>query len=109
MIAVKNQRLYKGVGIYVGRAMPKLAGSALGNPYKVKPHGTHELDESLRLYRHWLWRHVQSETGEAYAELQRLKGLAGRGDLVLICWCAPAPCHADIIKICLEWMMKNNR
>lgn len=104
MIFVKNRKTYKGAGIYVGRAMPAICGSVLGNPYKVKPHGAYELDESLCLYRRWLWQHLRSETGAVYGELLRLKRLAKQGDLTLICWCEPAPCHANIIKSCLEWM-----
>ena len=108
MIEVKNRKSYKGAGIYVGRAMPNTSVSALGNPFKVKPHGVYERDESIRLYRRWLWEQMRSGAGGVYEEMLHLKQLAGQGDLTLICWCAPAACHADVIKACLEWMLQRD-
>jgi len=35
-------------------------------------------------------------------EFNRLKKMANRGDLILVCWCAPKACHADVIKNLLE-------
>jgi len=108
MIEVKNRKSYKGAGIYVGRTMSNISASVLGNPFKVKPHGPYERAESIRLYRRWLWKQMQSGAGEVYEEMLRLKRLAGQGDLTLICWCAPAACHADVIKACLEWMLRRD-
>lgn len=25
----------------------------------------------------------------------------------LLCWCAPAPCHGDVIVSCINWMMRS--
>jgi hypothetical protein len=76
--------------IYVGRPSP------LGNPYRVGQHGTRE--EIIARYEKWL-----GTTDAALRELIRLNEMdkAGR-DLVLACWCAPLPCHADVIKKVIE-------
>ena len=42
-------------------------------------------------------------------ELERLKRIEeeGRYDVVLRCFCAPLACHGDVIKSCVEWMIKD--
>ena len=78
--------------VYVGRAVPAartrgepLAGSKYANRYTVKRYG---IAESLRLYEEWA--HTQIEADPAW-----LHDLAGAG--ALACWCAPDPCHADVL------------
>ena len=39
-------------------------------------------------------------------ELNRLYLIAKNGDLNLGCWCAPTPCHGDIIKELLDEKLK---
>lgn len=99
MITVANIRTTK-VGEYVGRAMPRqrLAGSALGNPFPV-PQFSRE--EALERFQDWLTHQLQSDTPQR-REIERLTELARAGDLVLLCWCAPEPCHADVIKAEIE-------
>lgn len=85
-------------GEYVGRP------SVLGNPFAMGVHG--DRTEVIAKYRVWL--NDQLHDNEAVvAELQRLVLLAYEGDLNLICWCAPRPCHADVIKSCIEWLMSD--
>lgn len=109
MIEVVNRKHFSGEGIYIGRSMKGMAGSPLGNTYKVKPHGPYERGESISLYRRWLWREIKRGTGPAFAELRRLVELARHGDLYLICWCkqpgANVACHGDVIKSSIEWML----
>lgn len=95
MIRVENKKAYRGAGIYIGRP------SLLSNPYAIGKDGTR--DEVLEWYRAWLWRQIKLR-GEVYRELQRLAAKAKDEDLVLICWCAPKPCHADLVKRAIEWM-----
>ena len=104
MISVENRKSYKGAGVYVGRSMRDIQGSVLGNPFKVKPHGPHERGTSVELYRRWLWNHIRHGAGDVYEEMVRLKILAAQGDLTLVCWCAPQPCHADVIRAAIEWL-----
>jgi len=98
-ITVVNCRIgrHKGPGEYIGRPSP------LGNPFKVAPHGPYERGKTIELYRKWLtdiWN-----TGGHNAqilELYRLAEIAVEGDLNLMCWCAPKPCHGDVIKELIE-------
>jgi hypothetical protein len=68
----------------------------LGNPFLVGRDGTRE--EAIARYRRWLraqWRH----DGAVRQELERLAAKYRRdGQLTLRCWCAPRPCHADVIR-----------
>lgn len=95
MIRVENKRTYRGAGIYIGRP------SLLGNPFEIGVHG--ERADVIGLYRRWLWDRVL-EQGEVYAELKRLAILAKQGDLTLICWCFPKPCHGSILIRAIEWL-----
>jgi Domain of unknown function (DUF4326) len=94
MIRIENKRTYRGSGVYIGRP------SLLGNPYSVRQYGR---QEAIRLYRLWLWARIK-EQGEVYAELKRLAELAKQGDLTLICWCAPEPCHGAMVRRSIEWL-----
>lgn len=65
--------------IYVGRP------SRWGNPFREGRHGNRL--EVIELYRRWL---LSQPDLVAIAR----KELRGRD---LECWCAPAPCHADVL------------
>ncbi len=67
--------------VYVGRP------SRWGNVYKIGRDGTRA--GVLQLYREWLWF---SDNG---AFRQKVKEQLRGKDLV--CWCAPGPCHADVL------------
>lgn len=97
-IRVTNVRRVKD-GEYIGRAMPGRAGSPLGNPYKIGPDGDRE--QVIYQYREWL--EVQVYINNAVrSELRRLVDLARRRDVTLLCWCAPLPCHGDVVKEFIE-------
>ena len=64
--------------IYVGRP------SRWGNPFKVTSTRTRE--EAIDLYREWI-----AERPERIEQLRRLNPKR------LVCWCAPKPCHADVL------------
>jgi hypothetical protein len=74
-------------GRYVGR--PTL----LGNPYRVEAFGR---EGAVRRYREWFSR-VKSEgkVAQALAALER--EAEKRKTLTLLCWCAPEPCHAEVV------------
>lgn len=96
MIEVVNKYRWKGDGEVIMRGTP------LGNPFKFG--NEQEREMRIEQYRQWLWRQMQSDT-PARRELQRLYNLwLKNGRLVLICCCAPKPCHGDIIKRALIWM-----
>lgn len=120
MIAVgniaKRESKRDTLRIYVGRRSSierarKLAGSdlvdasALGNPFPLEGEASRE--RVIKNYRLWLWQQIQSKNG-IWTELQRIADLAEREDVELLCWCHPKACHADVIKACLEWMMRED-
>lgn len=65
--------------IYVGRP------TMFGNPFRVSKGCTHA--EAIEKYRHWLDQHPAIKD----AAIKCLRGAD------LVCWCAPKPCHADIL------------
>ena len=74
--------------VYVGRAMHRggwqLPASPLANPFRPGPHGSR--GEVMAKYREYLLGRPDL--------LALLPGLRGRR---LGCWCAPLPCHAEIL------------
>ena len=82
MAKVLNQRTAKPAAnqIYVGRP------SQWGNPFEIGKHGTRA--EVIERYREYL--HTDGAHLRAIAK-QELRGKD------LVCWCAPLPCHADIL------------
>jgi hypothetical protein len=98
MITVKNRRTYDGPGEYIGRPSP------LGNPFPMKEEA--QRFEVIAWYKGWLWDQVRKENVEVTKELDRLTDIAAYGDLILICWCAPKPCHGDVVKAYIEWRLK---
>ena len=64
--------------VYVGRP------SKWGNPFKIGEHGTRE--QVIEAYRLWILR------GNPLKD--KLSELKGKD---LVCWCAPRPCHADVL------------
>ena len=69
---------------YPAYAVPISRPTKLGNPFVIGPDGTRE--EVLAKY-------------EAYVRgrpdlMERIRELRGKD---LLCWCAPLPCHGDII------------
>jgi hypothetical protein len=76
---------------YVGRENKHygLKESPLANIYHVDQYGR---AGAIRKYRQWLWWKMQKRDPEVLGALQKLTE-----DSVLVCWCAPKPCHAEII------------
>ena len=67
-------------GIYVGRP------TKWGNPFAIGKDG--DRVTVVRMYRKWLQRRMIEGVLNPKAEL--------RGQ-DLVCWCAPLPCHADVL------------
>lgn len=74
--------------VYIGRRVERggwdLAASKWANPFSVAAVGSAE--EAVRRYRAYLVGRP-----ELLAALPELKGK------VLGCWCAPGPCHGDVL------------
>ena len=95
-------RAHRGLGsllpgqIYVGRPSP------LGNPYVLGRDGNRE--EVIGQYRRWLWAQLQLAGSPQERELRSLLAQAQSGELELLCWCAPLPCHAEVVLVPLLLM-----
>jgi hypothetical protein len=87
-------------GEYVGRVMPGRRASPLGNPFYMGDEG--DRAGVICAYRTWLDSMLRTvgQTGrQMQAELKRLRALAERPEgVTLLCWCAPLPCHAEVIR-----------
>jgi hypothetical protein len=99
MTKVLSMRGRRGVvppgAVYIGRATPRvgLARSKWANPFVIGRDGTR--DEVIVKYRVWLLQQP-----ELMAVLPELRGLD------LVCWCAPLPCHADVLLYLLQHYLR---
>ena len=68
--------------VYIGR------GSRWGNPFRISNcrHKGNSRADVIRKYRDWI-----AGQPELLAVLPELKGK------VLVCWCAPLPCHGHVL------------
>ncbi|MCK5346655.1 MAG: DUF4326 domain-containing protein [Candidatus Heimdallarchaeota archaeon] len=89
MITIVNKRNFRGKGKYIGRPSP------LGNPYTINKHGTREV--VVELYRLWLPEALKNND-KVKEQYEKIKALNLKGNINLICWCAPNLCHGDVIK-----------
>ncbi len=108
MITVLNGARDGWVGEYIGRVCYNRPRSPLNNPFRAKARSEEEHRVVVRKYRRWLWQRIEVRDPEILTELNRLRKLAEAGDLALICWCSPLPCHGDIVKACIEWMIEKD-
>jgi hypothetical protein len=81
---------------YVGRP------SVLRNPFVVGRDGSRE--EVIAKYRRWLWAGLQELGSAQERELRRLLAQAVEGELELLCWCHPLPCHAEVVRGAVLWL-----
>ena len=90
---VVNVRASHGPCVYVGRAGGGRRGHPLANPHKLKANATpDERAACIAKYRAWL------QTLPDLAErLESLRVETNNGERPLGCWCAPLPCHADVL------------
>ncbi len=93
-VTVTNKRRHTPEGVpavYIGRP------SSLGNPFKMSK--TMGREEVIARYAAWLDAQLVEPDSAAARELARLRAiLQERGALTLVCWCAPLPCHGDVIR-----------
>lgn len=110
MIHVVNKHKHQptDLDIYIGR------GSALGNPFTGSKKLAHtkatyqcaSREEAISRYRDWLMPRIdpKSQTADpkAIALMEQIRTKAAHGDVYLVCFCAPAACHGEIIKQLIE-------
>lgn len=90
-ITVVNKHHGKS-GEYIGR------GSPLGNPFPIDNTIGQTRKVVIDRYRVWLKEQIASDNVRVCNELNRLVELTQKGELRLQCFCAPLPCHGDVIK-----------
>lgn len=109
MISVVNVRRTRRGVHYVGRACGGFAASALANQWRRQAVGGKA--PAIQLYREWLrevmWRGaLQDESCPAWEELYQLALLHRAGkDIQLGCWCAPEPCHAEVVREAIQFLV----
>lgn len=81
MVRILNKRRGEIDGVYVGRP------TKWGNPFPVGPDCTQE--QAVAKYREWVMKQDQAVLRVMMREMLRGKDL--------VCWCAPLPCHAQVI------------
>lgn len=90
--------------IYVGRGNDPQTGEPgkWGNPYSHRPSRVPGVivvgsaAEAIERYRAHLWAEIRS----GRLALDRLAELDGK---TLGCWCAPAPCHGEVLAAAAAW------
>jgi len=93
-IAVINKRRHPeehALAVYVGRPSP------LGNSFKMSK--TMGREDMIARYALWLDEQLAWPDSAVTHEMARLRLiLEEHGELTLVCWCAPLPCHGDAIR-----------
>lgn len=89
-------------GIYIGRGGKGKRGSPLANPFQIGKDG--DRNEVIQKYRKWLYEQITANNKAVMSELQMIYDLSRYFDIDLVCFCAPNPCHGDVIVRCLKWL-----
>ena len=95
--------------VYIGRGRDPASGAPgeWGNPFTHRPSRVPgvivvpTVEEAIERYRLRLWDEIRSER----LPLSRLAALAGK---TLGCWCAPGPCHGDVLAAAAIWAAANS-
>lgn len=90
---VVNARHGEGFDVFIGRP------SKWGNPFSVEKYGR---AECIRTYKQLLWSRMKNP---AY-RVMMLEELDGK---TLQCFCAPLPCHGDVLIAAIEWLKDDGK
>lgn len=95
---------FGGRWLYVGRAnqYAGLLASPLANPFKVRDFGGRS-GATLPHYRRWLWGRIRRGDPAVIEALRAIDETA-----VLVCWCAPGPCHAELVLAAAAWLREQS-
>ena len=89
-----NVKNLKGLRVLPEGAVRIDRMSRWGNPFKIN--ASQDRETVIRLYRQHLWRMIQEER----ISIKDLASLHGKD---LYCWCAPLPCHGDVLAKAAAW------
>ncbi len=92
--------------VYIGRRRDPRSGKPgrWGNPFSHRPSRVPGVvlvatrEEAIEHYRRWLWAEIEAGRVDL-AELASLHGKA------LGCWCAPQPCHGEVLEAAAVWAL----
>lgn len=102
-VAALNEA-FGGRWLYVGRAnrYAGLSASPLANPFKVRDFGGRS-GATLPHYRRWLWERIRQGDPAVIEALRAIDETT-----VLVCWCAPGPCHAELVLAAATWLREQS-
>jgi hypothetical protein len=88
--------------IYIGRP------GVFGNPFPIN--NVENRDMVIRRYRNHLWLVLQKEdpTNPLCIAFDNLVERAKTEHINLVCYCAPHPCHGDVLKAAIKWRLAEN-
>lgn len=96
--------------LYIGRGQTRdnrMENAYLGNPFKLNPNETR--GSTLQKFKQWAWK--EYNTNKTYKD--KLDTIAERiingENIELVCFCKPNPCHGDILKDFIEWIIKQKQ
>lgn len=84
--------------VYIGR------GSGLGNPFSSKPSAydvtrVSTRESAIERYEDWLSTQLKDRSSDAFHAFRKaLSALRAHGAVNLVCYCAPKPCHGDVVQ-----------
>jgi hypothetical protein len=82
---------FRATDTYIGR------GSVLGNPYPIT--ATASREQVIERYEGWLLEQIEQQVPAVIEVLNHLAyQVADNHDIRLFCFCAPRPCHGDVVK-----------
>ena len=89
--------------VYIGRGRCHQSGELgqWGNPFshrssKYPVIRVATVEEAIERYRSWLWSEIAAER----IDLEQLAALDGK---TLGYWCAPNPCHGEVLALAATW------
>lgn len=89
---------HSGYDVYIGRGKDPRCGApgGWGNPFQVGIDGSRQ--EVMEKYCRWLWAEIQA----GRIDIGAVAALHGK---TLGCWCAPRPCHGEILHSAAMWAL----
>jgi hypothetical protein len=96
-----------GGWVYVGRANDRygLERSVFANPFShlagAQAQHVATREDAIEAFRQWLWQQLQGGNPPVLTALRAIQP-----DTVLVCWCAPQPCHAEVIARAAAWLRR---
>lgn len=104
MIRIANIRtlalLDNEVGFYVGKPIRftiqgLIKHPCLANPFEMS---IYDRQTSARLYKDWLYEQISDGNTKVVEALDDIMKAHKIHNVVLVCWCWPLKCHAEVIR-----------